>query len=197
MKKLNNKGMTLIEIVLCFTLTSIIAISMLNIILNYKTRQEIESLNRDVVSYTNNITNLVQNDIALHHLEDVDITRNKNYRYTIYTIKMTFTKNFDDDPEFKEKTLSIYQSNGQESVVDYIVYTNDSKEDIKYSLNDYGDEVISISSSDNEYLKHLRFGNIDVDMDADSLGFLVIDIPIYHHELGSKHHILIKAPKNQ
>ena len=41
-KKLNNKGLTAIEILVCFSIISVLVISMLNIVNNYKTKQDNE-----------------------------------------------------------------------------------------------------------------------------------------------------------
>ena len=43
MKKLNNKGMTLIEIIVCFVIVVVIVLSMLKVVNNYKDKQDIES----------------------------------------------------------------------------------------------------------------------------------------------------------
>ena len=91
MMKLNSKAMTTIEILLAFTLVAIVATSMLNVVLSYKTREEIESVNSVIVRYKNTITKVVQDDVVKKHLEAATVTfdtaSNPNYDITIFYAK--------------------------------------------------------------------------------------------------------------
>ena len=40
--KINNKGMTIIELILCFAIVSVIVIALLNTVMNYKTKEQLE-----------------------------------------------------------------------------------------------------------------------------------------------------------
>ena len=51
---LNKKGITSVELLVCFIIISTIVVSMYNLILNYRNREQIEEINNEVVSYANN-----------------------------------------------------------------------------------------------------------------------------------------------
>ena len=55
MKKLNNKGLTIIELLVCFVIVAVIAISLLNIIMNYKNKlNKIVNLSKDYHGFSSN-----------------------------------------------------------------------------------------------------------------------------------------------
>ena len=54
--KLNKKGMSAVEVVITFTLVAAISISLLNVVMTYKDREETESIKQEIVTYKNNIT---------------------------------------------------------------------------------------------------------------------------------------------
>lgn len=65
MKKgtLNNKGMTLIEIIVCFVIVVVIVLSMIKVVNNYKDKQDVESYKNSVITYKNTITKVIWDDI--------------------------------------------------------------------------------------------------------------------------------------
>ena len=78
MKKINNKGMTAIEILVCFALVSVIIISMFNVVNNYKNKQEIESYKSDIMTYKTTVTSTVYDDIIKNKgITGVTITENE------------------------------------------------------------------------------------------------------------------------
>ena len=54
--KVNNKGMTIIELILCFAIVSVIVIALLNTVMNYKTKEQLEDTKKTIISYKNVIT---------------------------------------------------------------------------------------------------------------------------------------------
>ena len=80
MKKLNNKGMTLIEIIVCFVIVVVIVLSMLKVVNNYKDKQDIESYKSAIFTYKNTLTKTVWDDIIKHQgiVKYEDITSNYN-----------------------------------------------------------------------------------------------------------------------
>lgn len=63
MKKLNEKGLSVIEIVLTFTLVMVIASGILTIIMNYRQKAQIEMKRLELVTYKNTLTKEIQTDI--------------------------------------------------------------------------------------------------------------------------------------
>ncbi len=64
MKKLNNKGMTIIEVLVCFVLVAIISTSMYNSISNFNDRRNIESMKEKIINVKNLFTKQVEDDIV-------------------------------------------------------------------------------------------------------------------------------------
>ena len=62
-KRLNNKGMTAIEILITFVIVVIIVISMYNGIMDLKTKETIASYKLSLVTYKNLLTKDIQDDI--------------------------------------------------------------------------------------------------------------------------------------
>lgn len=62
-KKLNNKGMTLIEIIVCFVVVVVIVLAMFKTVNNYKDKQDIESYKSSIMTYKNTITKVIWDDI--------------------------------------------------------------------------------------------------------------------------------------
>lgn len=62
-KKLNNRGMTLIEIIVCFVIVVVIVLSMFKMVNNYKDKQDIESYKSSITTYKNTITKVIWDDI--------------------------------------------------------------------------------------------------------------------------------------
>ena len=62
-RDLNNKGMTLIEIIVCFVIVVVIVLSMFKVVNNYKDKQDIESYKNAIITYKNTITKTIWEDI--------------------------------------------------------------------------------------------------------------------------------------
>lgn len=199
--RLNNKAMTLIEILVCFTLVGIISTMMLSTVMNYRTRQEMESVSLEVIKYKNTITKMVQDDIAKKHLKSVEkIETSENSNYYIWSVTLNF-----DLPEPLSKELEVYQSKGTSAIRDKIVYTDNkgsAGKKVIYTLPDFG----SYHPTADTQLMNLRFGvgfedaptehtKVNINRHLDDV--FIADIPIFYHELGAKYHILIEAPINQ
>lgn len=201
--RLNNKAMTLIEILVCFTLVGIISTMMLSTVMNYRTRQEMESVSLEVIKYKNTITKMVQDDIAKKHLKSVGkIETSENSNYYIWSVTLNF-----DLPEPLSKELEVYQSKGTSAIRDKIVYTDNkgsAGKKVTYTLPDFG----SYHPTADTQLMNLRFGvgfedaptehtKVNINRHHDDESVFIADIPIFYHELGAKYHILIEAPINQ
>ena len=62
-KKLNNKGLTAIEILICFSIVMVIVISMFKVITNQKDKQTIESYKNEVITLKNTMMKQIESDI--------------------------------------------------------------------------------------------------------------------------------------
>ena len=102
MVKLNQKGMTSIELLVCFVIISAIVVSMFDMILNYQNQQQIERIKNEIVSYSNNIQKVIQDDLIKGHLVSVD-----NITEDCYNATFTF-----DTEESYQTTLTINPDSG-------------------------------------------------------------------------------------
>lgn len=90
-KKLNNKGMTLIEIIVCFVIVVVIVLSMFKVVNNYKDKQDVESYKSSIITYKNTITKTIWEDI-INHKGIVKYEKNSNSQdQNGITVSYTFT----------------------------------------------------------------------------------------------------------
>lgn len=85
-KKINNKGMTLVEVVVCFALVTIVLVSMYSSISVYKTKQNIESYKETVITYKNLLTKEIQDDLIKKGLVYASASNSDE----VYTVNMSF-----------------------------------------------------------------------------------------------------------
>ena len=131
---LNKKGITSVELLVCFIIISTIVVSMYNLILNYRNREQIEEINNEVVSYANNLQEVIQGDLVMGHLVSVSNVSNDGY-------KATFTF---DTPNNYTTTLTINPNSG---VISY----GRSGEVINYEIPNIADLML-LRDSKIEYL---------------------------------------------
>ncbi len=139
---LNKKGITSVELLVCFIIVSTIVVSMYNLILNYRNREQIEEINNEVISFSNNIQEIIQSDLIMGHLVTVTNITDDGY-------KATFTF---DNPNIYNTNLTLKPDEG---VISY----GRSGEEIDYEVPGIADLMLSPKSSieyipaDNGYLK--------------------------------------------
>lgn len=102
MPKFNKKGMTSVELLVCFIIVSTIVVSMYNLIMNYRNREQIEEVNNEVISFTNNLQKDIQDDLIKGHLTSVT-----NLSSDGYSAIFTF-----DTPESYQTILNIDPDTG-------------------------------------------------------------------------------------
>lgn len=220
MKKLNNKGMTLIELLISFAITSAIVVSMFNVILNYQTEQSTEALKSDIIAYKNTITKLIQADIIKGELKSVDIKPIKQVNnYTEYGFILTFNRNLGSsslsDPDslgsggVLVKELTVRTSNTEENYITYDDINNKGVlQSVKYALPSVGKGIIpakdnqsttetnltkftAVSTNVNDYTKVDPVTFLNL-----GINYFDLDITISNNELGGDYHIKIIAPLN-
>lgn len=205
-KKLNNKGITTIEVIICFVLIVIITVSLFATVSAFNEKRIIEGYKEEVVNYKDTLTKVIQDDfikIGLTHVKyekiictgtnDKCITPNA----TVYNIECTLK----DDTK---RVLRITQRLGYSS---YHIGGNTDYDD--YFLIQYGEpgtgtanNVISypipkLGSFQNEYnhtIQDLSINNIKVKITDDNI--LSVYIGFYHPELTTRYAINIVCPIN-
>lgn len=143
MKNLNNKGITAVELLVCFIIVSAIVVSMFNLIMNYRNKEQIEEINNEVTTYINNLQKDIQDDLIKGHLVSVDNILDDSYGATFSL----------DTPNLYQTSITIDPTNGVISYgrVDNIIdYEIPSIPDLFLSSDS---KVELISSSAVNYLK--------------------------------------------
>lgn len=85
MMKLNNKGMTVVEILLSFTLVVIIVMNLFSIIMNYRAKVNVEILRDEYIVTKYQITRDIQNDILDLVLKEVTECGAKCVQFEYYS----------------------------------------------------------------------------------------------------------------
>lgn len=127
---LNKKGITSVELLVCFIIVSAIIVSMYNLILNYRNREQIEEINNEVISFSNNLQEVIQNDLVMGHLVNVSNVSEDGYSATL-----TF-----DSPNKYTTTITIKPNEG---VISY----GKSGDIIDYEIPGIADLMLSPDSS--------------------------------------------------
>lgn len=77
MKRLNNKGTTIVEIIMCFALASLIVVSLYNIIDTISTNKEIAETKFEITNQKSILTKTILNDIIQYGLHSIVINGSK------------------------------------------------------------------------------------------------------------------------
>ena len=128
--RLNNKGITSVELLVCFIIVSTVVVSMYNLILNYRNREQIEDVNNEVVAFSNNLQEVIQSDLVMGHLVSVS-----NVSVDGYSATLTF-----DSPNNYTTTITIKPNEG---VISY----GKSGDVIDYEIPGIADLMLSPDSS--------------------------------------------------
>ena len=113
--RINNKGITSVELLVCFIIVSTIVASMYSLILSYRNREQIEEVNNEVVSFSNTLQRDIQKDLVNGHLVNVTNVSDDGYSATF-----TF-----DNPSSYETSIIIKPDEGvisygkSEDIIDY------------------------------------------------------------------------------
>lgn len=211
-KKLNNKGMTAIEILITFVIVVVIVVSMYDGIMDLKTRESIASYKLSLVTYKNLLTKDIQDDLIKTGLSAVRteplmedgeasgyrIIMNLRDGSTHYLeIKQVFGCNAADLAEADDLCTKLgidsYQSD------EFSISYGPVGDLTEYPLPDLGHEEIENydGSSHNGSTYHtiysLKINEVDVSVANDVFSVRIV---LYHPDLGAKHSIDIVTPIN-
>lgn len=202
MKKLNNKGMTAVEILICFILVVVITVSMYTTVSTYKNKQQIESFKQEIYTYKNLLAKDINDDLIKAGLidakivEKIDNTYGVSYVVDMYlrdgsvkTLKVESRKAYDYlyDPTDPNVTASLPPDKDQD---DYFMISYGNKgNETNFPIPDLGES----ENPNGKIIKDLRINNVSMDV-VD--GVLIIYIGFYHPDLGTRYAIDIVCPIN-
>lgn len=202
LRRLNNKGMTAVEILVCFILVVVITVSMFTTVSSYKNKQQIESFKQQVYTYKNLLAKDINDDLIKIGLIDAKIVQNINTTYgvtyavdmylrdgSVKTLKVETKKAYDYlyDPTDPNVTAELPVSKDQNDRF-MISYGNRGSE-TKFPIPDLGES----KNPNGKIIKDLRINTVSMDV-LD--GVLTIYIGFYHPDLGSRYAIDIVCPIN-
>lgn len=190
MKKLNNKGITTVEVLVCFVIVVVITVSMYATISAFNEKKIIEGYKEEIYEYKNTLTKDIQDDfikIGLTHAKYEKVIVGDKVSHTI-------TCSLKDGTERKlivEQTLaySSYHIGGSTTSDDYYMIRYGKSTDlIEYPLPDLG----SYQNDYNHTVKDLSINNVLINITDDNV--LSIYIGFYHPELTTRYAINIVCP---
>lgn len=182
MKKMNNKGITIIEIVVTFSMIMFFAIGLLLIIGSYRNKVSVSLRKLELDTFKNNITQDVNNDLIKYRLKEINYSGDCA---TITGLNRCINFVFYDETNTKiEKAFgtSKVENNRDSAVNKYIYYDG-----IKYPIKDH--EIPSSIPNGGKW-KNFQVitmtddGILDLSSvvleDGTKVTIYRIDIPIYH-----------------
>ena len=195
MKRLNNKGVTTIEVIVCFVIVSIIMVSMYSTISYYNEKRILEGYKEKVINYKYQITREIQKDLVGIGLADAKITPDVELSTSkaIYTVDMSL-RDSSRRRLIVEQVLahSKFHPEGVTGVNDSfrIVYGDPSNAEdmIEYEFPKLG----SYQETNGDIIQNLSINNILMEIIDNRV--LSIYIGFYHPELGTRYAISIVTP---
>ena len=191
MKRLNNKGITTVEVLICFVLVVIITISMYQAVSAYNERRIIEGYKQQIITYKNILTKAIQDDFIKIGLTHAKTDRKTDGDKVIYTVDCEL-KDGTKRQLVVEQTLakSSYHIGGSDTVNDsfMIKYGTPPTDLIEYPLPELG----SSKNDHNKIVKDLSINNVLISIKEDKV--LSIYIGFYHPELTTRYGISVICP---
>jgi len=177
MKKLNNKGFTVVELTVSFLFVFAMAFAMYELLYNYRVKQNEESIKAQLIDYKNQVTLAIQNDIYDKKLKKID-----DCSYGTSTKDRCIVLNFNDNTS---KQLAIEEGtrtiSGQDYPITYIVYGDLIYESPDAPLLDFKINYMLYNTDESDNFEEK---NVNV---------YKISIPIYHNDLTGNYGISIVA----
>lgn len=201
MKKLNNKGMTIVEILVCFVLVVAISASLFKTLNNYRSKQQLESDRSQIIKYKNLLTKEIQTDLITKNVIDANIegpiSEDSNERKTKYIITFTFKDN-SSKQLIITKHLAAYsiETGTDDEIITDIPKSQDIDDKFIISYGGINYKLPNLGSYENPNGKTVydfKINNIDINKDNNILS---IYIGFYHHEFGTRYAIDIVCPIN-
>ena len=200
MKKLNNKGMTSVEVLMSFIVVVMITVSMYSVVSAYQNKQQIESFKEKVMTYKNLLTKEINDDLIKkgliavkveeNILDKVEVSGETHVKKMEYVIEFTLRNG-------QQKKLIITSSkaaengsgvSGEHDLDDeFIIAYGDPGNEMEYPLPNLG----STTNENGKRIYDLRINMVEIST-KDSIFSLTVGF--IHPELESKYNISIVCP---
>ena len=196
MKKLNNKGITTVEVIICFVLVIVITSSMYSIITSFNEKRIVESKKEKIVNYKNILTKEIQDDfirVGLTYASYSKTTDNTTKQVT-HTLDCTLKDGSKRKLVVEQRlTKTNYHLFGNPNVDDYFMISYGPPTDmLDYPLPNIGERKVE---STNKKAYDLSINNVIITIDKET-NVLSIQIGFYHPEFATRYGIYIVCPIN-
>lgn len=153
MKKLNNKGMTLVEIIVTFAILMVIVLEMVNLSVDVNNKSKINEFKKELTEYSNNIRKTIQNDMIVLNVRKIE-QNPTNQSYIL---------------EFEDKTIKELIIKNNVIIYDNELYKFKDSEylDFKYTGTTTSEDIITINLEITENL---------YDNDDTNYGFKIVHV---------------------
>lgn len=222
---LNNKGVTTIEVLICFVLVTIIASSLFSTVSMFNDKRIEEANKSKILLYNNMLSRRIQNDFIKYGLSYVDMEENIEQNASggtkrIYTINCNLNNEEKRIIKISQQfTRSNIHLDGSPNVDDeFMIEYGTESELVKYPIPELGEvkgvyddnlktftpcNKLSESEQSNcRILKDLEINNVIVNVSNEQNMYetgshvLSLYIGFYHPELGNRYAINIISPIN-
>lgn len=190
MKRLNNKGITTIEVIICFVLIVIVTMSMYSTISYFNEERLIENYKEQIYSYKDLLTKDIQDDFIKIGLTHADYNKKVDSSgKTIHTVNCTLKDGTKRKLIIEQKLAksSHHLAGAQHANDEFMIRYGTDSDLIEYPLPDLGETV-----QNGNKVKDLSINNILIDISNENI--LSIYIGFYHPDLSTRYGINIIAP---
>lgn len=202
--KLNNKGMTTVEILVTFLIVAVIVVSLYNGVVALKDKETISSYKLSLVTYRDLLTKDIQDDLIKVGLAGAEISSmsgGTGYRVTftlrdgskrILEVKQVFGCNAVDTVE--EDELCVKAGIAKDASDSFSISYGLPGDVIEYPLPNLGNEEIpNLHNNGTHTISALRINEVDI---STANRVFSLRITLYHPDLGSRYSIDIVSPIN-
>ena len=192
MKHLNNKGITTIEVIICFILVVTISSSMFSTVAAFNEKRILEQYKEEIYTYKNLLTREIQDDfikvgITEAHY-DVKVTGNQ----TTHTVDCIMKDGTNRKLVIKQSfAYSDFHPSGSRTTDDAFMISYGTQED----LIDYPIPELGYTTNENGHkVQDFSINNVLIKIENDNI--LRIYIGFYHPELTTRFGIQVICPIN-
>ena len=185
-KKLNNKGMTTVEILVSFVLVVVISVSLYSMVSTYTNKQHVESYRDKITTYKNLLTKEIQDDLIKKGLISASVNKVDNTT----ELKMTFKDGSTRVLLVQQQLSKGYDGTGEFQRNDeFSIEYGKSGDTTRYVLPELGRDT----NAAGEKVYDLRIHKVDINIDDN---ILTIKIDFYHPDFSNHYGIDIVCPIN-
>ena len=191
MKRLNSKGITTVEVLVCFVLVVIITLSMYQTISFYNEKRILEGYKQKIYSYKYELTQEIQSDLIRIGLVDANIDKKIEGSKITYTVDMVLRDSTKRRLVIEQTlTKSDYHPSGSTSVDDaFMIKYGPPSDLIERPLPNLGSYKVKDTG---KTAQDFSINNVLIEKIDDRV--LSIYIGFYHPDFGTRYAIDITTP---